>query len=404
MFFAPSRQLAAHRLEHGGPAVYDPRERILLAGFDAALRLASPLLGLRPRADASLTPETAERILALRLDRLGDLLMTLPALRALRAAAPSAHLELAVGSWNEPIARRLPFVDAVRVVDAPWSAWGGKVRLRDTLRALGGGWDLAVDFQGDVRVNVLMAWVKARLRAGYGATGADYLLTQRGAWKPSESWYRQNLELVKSLFPGASLDDEAFVRPYNFLDDEAREEARKRLEALPRPLIGIQPSAGRALKQWTEDKLAALAARLAKEGRGTVVFTGASGDRALVERIVAKAGTRHERLLGLPLLSFAAVLEALDVFVSGDTGPMHMAHAVGTSNVALFGPSDPVRYGPVEGTATRRVVRQSVFCSPCNMIRRPPAECASVSTPECMAGIELEAVLEAVHACVNVRS
>ena len=144
----------------------------------------------------------AQRILALRLDRLGDLLTTLPALKLLREAAPDAELELAVGSWNEPIARRLPFIDTVRVVDTPWAAWGQDIRFRDARRALAANPpDLAIDFQGDVRVLFLVALSGAPLRAGYRDTGGAYLLSHSARWDEKKSWYWQNLELVRTLYP-----------------------------------------------------------------------------------------------------------------------------------------------------------------------------------------------------------
>ncbi len=80
----------------------------------------------------------------------------------------------------------------------------------------------------------------------------------------------------------------------------------------------------------------------------------------------------------------AAILAQLDVLVTGDTGPMHLAAAVGTPVVAVFGPSDPARYatrGPAD-----RVVRIDLPCSPCNRIRRPPERCVG-HTPDCLAGV-----------------
>lgn len=400
LFFAPSRKLAAERLEHGGPRVYDPRERLALGAIDVSLRILSPWLGLRP-TPTDTTPESAKRVLALRLDRLGDLLTTLPALEALRRARPDAHLELAVGSWNEPIARRLPFVDSVRIVDTPWASWNRKVRFKDAREALSRGDetpDLAIDFQGDLRVLLLMATTRARLRAGYAETGGSYLLTHRGPWDESRSWYRQNLDLVRALFPQA----EERVRPVNFVTEDDRERAKPLLHELgERPLVGIHPSAGRRLKQWEEEKFAALIDRLS--GSARVVVTGSSSDRDLVERIVAQSSAQAATLVGTDLATFAAVVEGLDAFVTGDTGPMHLSHAVGTRNVAIFGPSDPVRYGPEGSSGPREVVREPVYCSPCNMIRRPPVECARARAPECIAGIPVERVLEAVHRALEGR-
>ena len=400
LYFAPSRKLAAHRLEQGGPRIYDPRERLSLALLDGALWGLSVPLGLRPRT-AFGEPHEAKRILALRLDRLGDLLTTLPALAALRLAAPNARIELGVGSWNEPVARFLPFVDALRIIDTPWASWGRRVRFADARRALGDEpFDLAIDFQGDVRVLLLMALSRAEMRAGYGETGGDYLLTHRAKWNETRSWYWQNMELVRTLFPYAEETAEPYPEPFNFLLPADREKARELLatngpHAAGQPLIGIQPSAGRALKQWEEPKFSELIDRLAK--RASVVLTGSEADRTLVERIAARTETSPGMLLGADLRTFAALVERFDVFVTGDTGPMHVAHAVGTPNVAIFGPSDPVRYGPADHFEGRIVVRQPVYCSPCNMIRRPPRECSIATAPECIAGITVGSVEEAIH-------
>lgn len=394
LFFAPSRKLAKKRREHGGSRIYDARERLLLGSFDVALRGASLFLGLRPKGPAKAL-DAVERILCLRLDRLGDLLMTLPALQGLRLAAPNARIELGVGSWNEPIARRLPFVDEVRVVDTPWAAWGRKVPLGEARRALqSSAPDLAIDFQGDVRVTLLMAETKAPLRAGYGDTGGAYLLTHHGRWDEQQSWYSQNNDLVRRLYPKAALT----TRPYNFLTDDDRTDGQSSLGSLRAtglPLVGIQPSAGRALKEWGPNRFVALIDRL--QGKAIVVLTGSDGDRRLVESIASRTKSRPETRIGLPLIGFSALVEALDLFVSGDTGPMHLSHAVGTKTLALFGPSDPVRYGPADEHGLRRVVRNELYCSPCNMIRRPPQECSRRSTPECMATIELDDVWSALR-------
>jgi ADP-heptose:LPS heptosyltransferase len=359
---------------------------------------------LRPGRDLP-PPRAAKRVLALRLDRLGDLVTTLPALEWLRRLLPEARIELGVGSWNEPVARRLPFVDGVRVIDVPWSAWGGDASFRKARQSLGGdGFDLAIDFQGDVRVALLMALSGAKLRAGYGDTGGDYLLTHRGRWDEKRSWYWQNLELLRAIFPAAGGKP---VGAYNFVTPSDREESARLfreagLEAPRRPLVGIQPSAGRALKEWEEEKFGRLIDELSTDA--TVVVTGSSADRPLVERIVGRTSSSPRALLGWPLATFAAAIESFDVFVTGDTGPMHVAHAVGTPNVAIFGPSDPVRYGPPSdvGEAGRWVVRQDLYCSPCNMIRRPPRECIAARAPECISRIGVEDVLAAVRSALSI--
>ncbi len=403
MSFGPSRDLAASRLKYGGPRVYDRGERWALAGFDLMLRLAAPLTGLTPSRSTPLELGSLRHILALRLDRVGDLLMTLPALKELRQLAPDAEIELAVGSWNEEIARGLPFVDRVRIVDAPWAAWGKKASWRRAAQAMreGATPDLAIDFQGDVRANLLMALTGASIRGGYGDTGGGHLLTHLGLWDEAKSWYRQNVELLEVLFPSANTAKP--IEPYNFLLPEDRRQAeellrRHGLDAVRRPLIGIHPSAGRAIKQWEVHKFSTLVDGLTESTSGRVILSGATSDRDLVEQVAAKCRTTPHLLIGeVGLRGFAAVIEKLDLFITGDSGPMHLADAVGSRGVAIFGPSDPRRYRP-EHSDYRTVVRKEVYCSPCNMIRKPPNECSRPEAAECIAGISVDRVMEAALA------
>ena len=125
------------------------------------------------------------------------------------------------------------------------------------------------------------------------------------------------------------------------------------------------------------------------------MLTGAPGDREQIDLV--RAGLPPERALdlsaGSDLLTVAAVIQQLDLFVTGDTGPMHLAHAVGTPIVAIFGPSDPKRYAP-RGLRDE-VVRIDLPCSPCNRIRLPPARCTG-HTPDCLAGIDTARGLAAI--------
>ncbi len=109
------------------------------------------------------------------------------------------------------------------------------------------------------------------------------------------------------------------------------------------------------------------------------------------DRVVDVAGA-------IDLLTLAAVLERLDVLVTGDTGPMHLAAAVGTPVVAIFGPSDPARYAP--RGARDQVIRVDLPCSPCNRIRRPPARCVG-HTPDCLALIDADRVLAAAQTILD---
>jgi heptosyltransferase-2/heptosyltransferase-3 len=123
-----------------------------------------------------------------------------------------------------------------------------------------------------------------------------------------------------------------------------------------------------------------------------VVVTGSEADRPLAAAVARGLVGQAVDLTGrLGVRETMAVIAGLDLFLSPDTGPMHMACAVGTPSVAVFGPSDPGRY--FSGRGPRHVVvRADLWCSPCNLIRKPPEECGGPQPPECLRLVEVEEV------------
>ena len=124
----------------------------------------------------------------------------------------------------------------------------------------------------------------------------------------------------------------------------------------------------------------------------------------LVPALEAAAEEHVHDLVGRTTLpQLVALARRARLLVTCDTGPMHIAHAVGTPNLAIFGPSDPVRYGP-EGEGEKRfVLRQPLYCSPCNMIRKPPPECLALDAPECLQSIGVDRALNAALGLLDKR-
>jgi ADP-heptose:LPS heptosyltransferase len=145
------------------------------------------------------------------------------------------------------------------------------------------------------------------------------------------------------------------------------------------------------------DRFAQVATRLARDFSGTVVLTGAPEDRELIDSITSSLPADIPRIdvagaMDLPVL--AALLQRLSLLVTADTGPMHLAAAVGTPIVALFGPSDPRRYGPLN--IRSRVVAADLWCRPCNRVRRPPGRCVG-HVPDCLNSLDVEMVYRAAR-------
>jgi ADP-heptose:LPS heptosyltransferase len=161
------------------------------------------------------------------------------------------------------------------------------------------------------------------------------------------------------------------------------------------PLVGLHIGAGRAVKEWPASRMAETGAWAVRERNAAIVLTGSSADRARadeVRRALPAGATIIDTVGSAPLMTLAAVLTRLSLFVTPDTGPMHLAAVIGTPLVALFGPSSPERWGPLSTDA--RIVRIDLPCSPCNRIRNPPARCQG-HTPDCMDGITVGRVIDA---------
>jgi len=374
--------------------IQDSRERAVVRAADVALALAAGLARPFVRRRPASPPR---RILLLRLERIGDLVMTLDAIRDVRALAPDAEIDLVVGSWNHALATAIPFVNCVVPLDAGWLAREGQglgvlSMLRSAKGWRGRRYDLALNFEPDVRSNLVASASGAARTVGWKSGGGGPVLDLALDYDTTAHTSSNARRLVRDAFgrtPPIS------TQPLLALPESAVSAAAMILhEGVNRPLVGIHVNGGRAIKQWEPARFAEVAARVADAGGGTIVATGSPADRPLIAALQAALSPRIviDASRADDLLVAAAILSRLDVFITGDTGPMHLASAVGTPVVAVFGPSDPGRYA-TRGSSDR-VVRIDLPCSPCNRIRRPPARCVG-HTPDCLAGISSESVIEA---------
>jgi ADP-heptose:LPS heptosyltransferase len=377
--------------------IYDRRDRLLVGAADAALAVAAPAL----RAGRPRPASPPRRILLLRLERIGDLLMALGAIDDVRRAAPAASIDLVVGSWNAELAGRIQGIASVETLDAAWLARDGTGLPLPALLRRARGWrrrayDLAVNFEPDVRSNLLLAAARAGRTAGFASGGGGALLDVALQYDP-----RSHTSANAERLAAAVLDVPPRTSPARLrIAAEEQRTAAGLFARCARPLVGIHVSGGRALKQWDPERFGELAGRLARAAAATIVLTGTEVDRQLLTPVLRQtpAGQVLDLAGALELPALAAALEQLDVFVTGDTGPMHLAAAVGTPVVAVFGPSDPARYAPRD--PMHRIVRIDLPCSPCNRIRLPPARCAG-HVPDCLTGIDVEMVYRAVEATLD---
>jgi len=328
------------------------------------------------RARAPRRLQNPQRILVIKPCCFGDLVMATVALAALARAYPQAEIRLAVGAWSRPAVAGNPRLAGLVDSDPVGTAsirqtWRAYLRLARQLRA---GRPDAVLVLDRSPVLGLLAWLTgARVRAGLDSGGRGFALTHRVPCPPDAArhevaWY---LDVVRAL--GVPTDPATRLEFAPTPDDEA--EATTLLTELglyltQRRLVALHTGGGSnpgmrlAAKRWAPDRWAAVLTRLlAADPAAQVLLLGGPGaeDRTAADAIWAalppEAQSRvHDAVGRLGWGALAATIRRCRLFLGPDTGALHLAVAVGTPVVAVFGPSDPRRYGPWDPGGPSRAV------------------------------------------------
>jgi lipopolysaccharide heptosyltransferase I len=283
-----------------------------------------------------------QRLLVVKLGSLGDIIFTLPAVAALRQAFPEAQLDWVVERRWQPLLAANPDVSTVLVPqqDGP----GRLLELAARVRAR--RYQIVVDFQGLYKSALLTWWSRAPRRVGFVGQfarepAASLFYTDRVRPR-GRHMVEQNLELARAL--GAPEVPRRFplVVP---VEAEQRLAARLASAGL-RDYFVMSPGGGWRSKCWPPERYGQLHRILAQRWgwRGVVNF--GPGERALAEAVCRAAGDPPPLLLELNLEELMALLRRARLMIAGDTGPLHLAVALGTPVVGLYGPTPPERNGP----------------------------------------------------------
>jgi len=343
----------------------------------------------------------APRILIVKLSSLGDVIHTLPAGQRLREALPDAHLGWAVERAHAGVLDRQPWLDETILWDR--AARGGFFDFLRRLRA--GRWDVAIDFQGLLRSAVVSSLSGARRVFGFSPSKecAHWLYHRRVPLATMERHaVDRSLDLVRNVIEqlGAPAMSSALARPFPLAPSKADQLAvddwlRQHRFHVGERLVLLNPHCRKDANRWPVERFSALAGRLLDSGL-RVALVGGAVARDVCEAIAAPLGDRVWRADGqLGLLASGELIHRADAFVTGDTGPMHIAAAMETPIVALFGPANPVRTGPYSDCA--QVIQRPLPCSPCYARDRCPLGHA---VPPCMSGITVDEVFQAVQSAL----
>ncbi|HEV2764935.1 MAG TPA: lipopolysaccharide heptosyltransferase II, partial [Pyrinomonadaceae bacterium] len=348
-----------------------------------------------------LKAENIRRVVVRGANWVGDAVMTVPALRELRRVLPGAHLTLATRGWAEGVFAGADFLDELLLIES-----GG---LRSHLRQIR-GWrarrfDLALLFPNAFQPALVAFAARVPARLGYGTDGRRALLThplETPPWRKSrhEVFYYLNLVAeLERLLNGSTSVETREPRPALPLSEERKSTARALLRrsgvdfmtaglsstdspVSSPPLVALCPgSTNSRAKRWPVEHFAALADRLVEEMKATVLLVGSREESDVTRAVAARMRRSAVVLTGQTTLDeTAAVLGLVDLLVTNDTGPAHLAAALGRPVLVIFGPTDPTTTRPFSPLA--EVLRRPPECAPC-MLRDCPIDhrCMTAITP-----------------------
>ncbi len=288
----------------------------------------------------------------------GDAVMCLPALAAIRERFPNARITILAKPWVAGLYQREPFTDEVILYDPR--------KRRELVRELRRRrFDCAILLQNALEAALIAFLARIPTRIGYNRDARGFLLTHSipvprpGDIPRHERFYY--LELLRRAGIIDRLPESSVIR------------------LTPPPvlrtrIVGVSPGAAYGTaKRWLPERFAEAALRIARERTASIALFGSSDERALCEEIAAALGDHPYRNYAgqTTLAEFINLAAACEVFLTNDSGAMHIASALGVPTVAIFGATDDVGTGPTGANA--RIVRQKVDCSPC-LLRECPID------------------------------
>ncbi len=310
-----------------------------------------------------------QKILVRATNWVGDAVMSLPALRALRERYPAAHIAILAKPWVAGLYQREPFCDEL----IPYSpkTLGEKWAVGRGLAAR--GFDMAILLQNAFEAALVAYAARIPVRIGYARDGRSLMLTQaiqvpKVGNGPGEIPIHERFYYLELLRRAGILD--ALPESDRIRLDGAAEARAVGLEhfakhGLGEIVIGVSPGAAYGTaKRWLPERFAESADRIAKELGATVAVFGSASERELCQSVVDRISVPAHNFAGeTGLGEYIEIAAACRVYLTNDSGAMHVASALGLPTVAVFGATNHVTTGPTGPLA--RVIREQVDCAPC---------------------------------------
>lgn len=314
---------------------------------------------------------TPRRILVIESHLLGDVVMAIPALQALRQRYAGSHIALVSGPWAKELLEGQRLVDEFVEIRFPWSTYvyspsNLRTVFSELVKLRKQPWDIGIDLRGDIRNIFFLYLTRAIRRVSYDFTGGEYLLSDVFHAPP------ELMHVIEfNAFLIQQLGCQSITRkPSLFVTDGEIKNARNILpranDGEKKVVIGIHPGASKPLRHWKADRFAKLADLFLADHNNRVLLFQGPTDEAVVAKIVSLMN-HVPTIITQPLRILPAILKCCDILVGLDSGAVHIAAAVGVPTVVLFGPAEPERVKPITDL-TSIVIKEGYWCRPCDQV------------------------------------
>ncbi len=394
-------------------------KQLLLVGIYGLMSLLGALIqsSHRGKTYSPLVSETfhPKRMLIIRVDLIGDLVMSLTAVRVLKRTYPDTEIDLLAVPSSAKVVANDPDITQVIAYDPniwrrpqallKWQNWRDLLALTQRLHA--SHYDLTINLFGQW-ASLLTVLSGAQRRLGFSHENYPNFLTDTVTgqhWAKGDHKHEVDYCLELAHAAGATVTSADRV-PHLMVNPQAQQQVEKLLQQegiqANTTLIACHVSSNNGQsKRWPIPYWATLIDRLVREDGLQVVLTGAPDDIPLVTEVIRRTHVRVHNLAGkTSLTQLAALYQRVDLLVTGDSGPMHIAAAVGAPLIAIHGPTDPALSGPISPKAT--ILRSDIWCSPCYNAKGP-ANCR-FHTTQCMKNITPTQVYDVIHEKIMVKT
>lgn len=358
--------------------------------------------GLRPYSSGT----EEKNILVVALQGLGNVLLATPLFHVLRTGFPCSKLFVLILRNRVYEALRLnPDIDELIMLGA---------RRRDLLSDLRSLWKLwrqrfdiaVVAFPGGIRSAMITFLSGAKVRVGYPLDKlsfrmGDFLYTHKLSLQEPRHDLERNLKLADALGLTISPSDKELSLSVSKEDQDFANKYLCQHGVMDTDIVfGFHPGGGSLMdfKRWPVEKFAELGSRLNKDYKAKVILFEGPDEQGLSIKVASTMNSKPLIVKGVSLMRTAALIGMCDIFISNDSGLMHMAVAMKVPTVGIFGPTDPRRTAPYG--QLHRIVRRNLQCSPCFRFEESGVKCASLS---CLRDIDIDAVLSAIKDILPLR-